>query len=532
MCANKIVAVSLVLLVSSICHAATQQVKQVTCAGKVVDVQVRPIAGAKVSLNHVVYDESTRAADSKLAIETRTTANDGGFSFTATLEGDSQEHDFEVLIDKYNSCNKKFQTIYYDLETTEQFGSEKRVYSFKYCSNNEKKQWIGYRTQYSKDGTVNQGLSGLLRDIYSDKVGVHLQLYNPERENKRPPNAVLVRSSLDKYLQDYTEHPPYGGSIAGRFWGNNGQSIYDLLKGAQNLTLHDKVTKIIGHDTCLIEADTQYGIVKAWISPNLDYNCLKWEIIKGPNQYYRDGAFVNDEFTKCTAVYEAEKVKQIDGQYIITPAGLNYRVDDGDIVLSNLKYHFHLKNIDLNPDYEALKAFEIQLPEGTVATHEEVPGIQFRWTNGKFVPNVDDYLYKNLIGKPLPSLEGFMIGLEQDYNKEKTLLVCLWDMQQRPSRNCLLQLSKRAQELKAKKVSIVAVQASKVDQNALDKWLKKFNIPFPVGMVQTDAEKTRFSWGVKSLPWLILTDREHVVVTEGFGLDELNTKISEIENAK
>jgi hypothetical protein len=30
----------------------------------------------------------------------------------------SQKIDPEMLLDKYNSCNKKFETIYYELETT------------------------------------------------------------------------------------------------------------------------------------------------------------------------------------------------------------------------------------------------------------------------------------------------------------------------------------------------------------------------------------------------------------------------------
>ena len=33
------------------------------------------------------------------------------------------------------------------------------------------------------------------------------------------------------------------------------------------------------------------------------------------------------------------------------------------------------------------------------------------------------------------------------------------------------------------------------------------------------------SWGVQARPWLILTDREHIVIGEGFGLDELDAKI-------
>jgi hypothetical protein len=52
--------------------------------------------------------------------------------------------------------------------------------------------------------------------------------------------------------------------------------------------------------------------------------------------------------------------------------------------------------------------------------------------------------------------------------------------------------------------------------------MKKHNIPFPVGAIQGDKEKTRIAWGAKSLPWLILSDDVHKVVAEGFTLQELN----------
>jgi hypothetical protein len=44
-------------------------------------------------------------------------------------------------------------------------------------------------------------------------------------------------------------------------------------------------------------------------------------------------------------------------------------------------------------------------------------------------------------------------------------------------------------------------------------------------MIQDEVEKTRFAWGVKSLPWLILTDQEHIVRAEGFSLSEFDKKI-------
>ena len=75
-------------------------------------------------------------------------------------------------------------------------------------------------------------------------------------------------------------------------------------------------------------------------------------------------------------------------------------------------------------------------------------------------------------------------------------------------------------------VVIIAFQTSKVEQKKLDEWIKDNNIPFPVGMIQNDVEKTHFTWGVKTLPWLILTDKEHIVRAEGFGINELDEKIT------
>ena len=39
-------------------------------------------------------------------------------------------------------------------------------------------------------------------------------------------------------------------------------------------------------------------------------------------------------------------------------------------------------------------------------------------------------------------------------------------------------------------------------------------------------DKTRFTWGVKALPWLILTDKQHTVRAEGFNINELDDKIT------
>ena len=58
-------------------------------------------------------------------------------------------------------------------------------------------------------------------------------------------------------------------------------------------------------------------------------------------------------------------------------------------------------------------------------------------------------------------------------------------------------------------------------------WVKKYNIPFSVGIIRDDAEKARFAWGVRSLPWLILTDSSHVIVSQGFSPGDLENQLGQ-----
>jgi hypothetical protein len=130
-----------------------------------------------------------------------------------------------------------------------------------------------------------------------------------------------------------------------------------------------------------------------------------------------------------------------------------------------------------------------------------------------------------LTGKALPTFDDLGVDFTAEQVKSKPILICFWDMNQRPSRNCIRRLAEQAEQLKQKGITVVAVHISKVDESKLDEWVKNTNITFPVGRVRSDEEKIRFKWGVRSLPWLILTDPKHVVTAEGFAVSEMGEKL-------
>jgi protocatechuate 3,4-dioxygenase beta subunit len=134
-----------------------------------------------------------------------------------------------------------------------------------------------------------------------------------------------------------------------------------------------------------------------------------------------------------------------------------------------------------------------------------------------------------LLGKPLPSLADLSARLSPAQVDSKPVLMCFLDLEQRPSRQCLSELAGKAGVLATQGVSLLVVQTSKVDMKQYEMWLKENRITVPIHAASADFETKRRAWGVMSLPWLILTDKNHVVRAEGFTLDDLDRKVAGLE---
>jgi len=135
---------------------------------------------------------------------------------------------------------------------------------------------------------------------------------------------------------------------------------------------------------------------------------------------------------------------------------------------------------------------------------------------------------KSLVGKSLPDLAGLDDTLTTLDVQNRPVLICFWDLEQRPARRYLTLLARQADPLSRKGVAVITVQASPVDRDALNTWMQQHQVPFTSVMLQTDPEKVKFAWGVQGLPWLILTDTAHQVTAEGFRIQELQDKIPEV----
>lgn len=132
----------------------------------------------------------------------------------------------------------------------------------------------------------------------------------------------------------------------------------------------------------------------------------------------------------------------------------------------------------------------------------------------------------SIMDKSLPTFEGIAAEFGPERTKGKKVLVCFWDMQQRPSRNLVAELAKRRKELENRGVVVLLAHTSQVDADVLKQWLGSRRIPFTCGSITGDTDTVLFRWGVRAQPWLVLADEKGIVRAEGLALDQLDEKLN------
>jgi len=223
------------------------------------------------------------------------------------------------------------------------------------------------------------------------------------------------------------------------------------------------------------------------------------------------------EHDRLRFLYEAQNLKIWNG--VVFPERImeaSYRWDDslGQVLLGSCRAT--VESFEPN-DSIPPEAFQPQFqPTTSVTRHSSV--------------QTDASVYAPTAPvRRLGSLRDIEIDFDLDKATGRRLLVCFFDVSQRPSRHCVESLARRADELSGRGVTIIAVQATAREENKLKAWVAEQGIRLPVGRLKGDVDTVKSAWGIKSLPWLILTDEKHVVRAEGFPVDELDGRIERMD---
>jgi len=356
---------------------------------------------------------------------------------------------------------------------------------------------------------------------YTEAHGEPVYLFIKEGESKYMREGIIKQNC--NILSGY--YYPFDGRVD------------RLLRKARNLSVR-RTTEKVGRSLCyVINGVYEKDKYTIWLDPEHGYHIAK-AVVERPRSNVQGLQGFRCEIKNV-------RFKKIDGRWIPVSANLENRFDYNNGHYSNSSYHFKVTELVFNPNHNALGSFmPDDIKDGTwipFFVDSQSPYYpQYFWSKEPKV--VADRKRRLLKYKPdesmfpviktLPKFDVFDLKLEPDETKDKIILLCFVDIKQ-ASQKYAFTLAERASKLAEKDVLVIFVDAAGSEKKQIDNWAKQHSIKVPIGRLFKELLKEiRQAWGIEALPRPVLTDRNHVIVAEGFALEELEAKIKEADDAK
>jgi len=266
-------------------------------------------------------------------------------------------------------------------------GRPRRKANYIFRCDRGRTEWVGQSLLLDHLGNVDPVGSRRIQIIITKKCYFYV-LGAPE---ELPSSALMIINDYEDHQKRAIDAPELGGPLGGRIFGNNHKSVAELLSESTNLYLRKEQENINGVPCYVLEARTKHGKVTAWVAPEKGYSTLKWMIHKTNDDLFDDRPI---SLNSWLAVFDAVEVRQANDVFTTTGGILTLTFDypDGRKVSWD---KYKVSGIQLNPDFEALGAFKIDLPNGTRVTVEDSPGIRYVWQDGEIVP-ADDPTFEEI----------------------------------------------------------------------------------------------------------------------------------------
>lgn len=260
---------------------------------------------------------------------------------------------------------------------------DRSMNSFLFRRDNENTEWFGNCMWYTDKN--EKEFAHEIGEIYVKKSYMNSYTFNQERRAR----ILLPYPERQELL---LSQPTYGSSLWGRVYGNGNHNLSELLRLESNI----KATYVnIGDsEVVLITGESKFGNVKLWLSPEKDFNAVKWSIEKSENHLFDNASLKDGGLMKWEATFEATDFFHTDGKHIVKSGKMSLAITDSTSNKTTSVYTYKVSDLQLSPDFDALNAFTLKtfnLPSGSLVNSEITPGITYTWSGSELIANVDEF---------------------------------------------------------------------------------------------------------------------------------------------
>ncbi len=245
-------------------------------------------------------------------------------------------------------------------------------------------------------------------------------LQRQQSKNVRSEQRLRAHvANQNRYEDQFRASQTLGGFLEGRFWHQTQEDWVDVLEKAREVSVQPGGESIRGASCQVITAKTPYGDYTLWIDPNRGYCITQAEITVAsedlawgqPLAQQRFGLESQIRMSRIEMKIEDVEIEKVGDWWFPMKGTCSTRVFYSDGTMELMRTQVQRSNVEWNPDFEAMGAFVMDLPDGTPVEYAEYPGIAYEWEKGKVVTAVNQSLIdaldaasKQLAGEGAPGM--------------------------------------------------------------------------------------------------------------------------------
>ncbi|MBN2310482.1 MAG: hypothetical protein JXR94_16025 [Candidatus Hydrogenedentes bacterium] len=236
--------------------------------------------------------------------------------------------------------------------------------------------------------------------VFLGEDEVAMEFTAPLEHDVNPAGFYAVDTMARKKLEGVLRDPDRQGVFFGTVPMFSRKSLPDLLSEATSLEVGDD--EVNGVACKVLTGETPDGIVTVWVAPEQGYMMQKCRLVKEAGKHLDLTGEPFDASTQYegatrpaqTLTTEIELLEAADTEKGAIPVAYSYVAvaDLGDVQTECTRVSFTITDFDLDPDFEAIGAFDSPFEEGTKVSCVGDSGRLihgFVWADGKVVPEVD-----------------------------------------------------------------------------------------------------------------------------------------------
>jgi len=317
------------------------------------------------------------------------------FHSPVTALADGNELTAAGLLDKYRETLDQVSTVYaieaVTDETIEFAGKTQRT-RYVYHSRVDHDRIDAAHEMYRTEGHADLPSSPQYRNrAIINERGEGIFYYG--RGPGPVPDEVLFYTEGAKEVR-YARGQMGSGRALDGYLANDSIQCTRLLEQSASLSVARKTEEVDGFPCYVLSAITDHGHYTLWLDPSHGYLPRRVSVKKRSDDVFDDKPLTT--ISRLSEVdFSMENVEiERKGQFFV-PVSCDitevWRGEDGSVVQTARARHKRT-SVDLSPDFESLRAFEPDIPDGTRVSHQDFVeyGMTFEWQAGHVVPSFDD----------------------------------------------------------------------------------------------------------------------------------------------